>query len=282
MMMIKQYIPLILAAVALAGCGFSSLKERHVAAAGIALPSGMIERVIPAGIFNLTVWERVSRPGAPVNIYIEGDGLAWLGKRTKSMNPTPPDPLALRLAASDNADNVIYMTRPCQYTGWNGEGACPDLYWTNGRTAPEVIRAYQEALDNIKTLYHVTGFNLTGYSGGAAVAVLVAAERTDVLSLRTVAGNTDYATFSALHSVSPMEGSLDPVEAAPKVSHIPQLHFIGGKDTVVPIAVFNGWKRASGETPCVQSIVVPGNTHEKGWVEKWPELLDVPPVCASE
>ncbi|MCK5517946.1 MAG: alpha/beta hydrolase, partial [Alphaproteobacteria bacterium] len=257
-------------------------KERHDTAAKIALPSRMTERVISAGIFNLTVWEHVSRPDAPVNIYIEGDGLAWLDSRTKSMNPTPPDPLALRLAALDKADNMIYMARPCQYTGLSSGGACPDIYWTNGRTAPEVIRAYMLALDNIKTLYHVTGFNLIGYSGGAAVAMLVAAERTDILSLRTVAGNTDYATFSAFHSVSPMDASINPINVATKVALIPQLHFIGEKDTIIPHAIFNSWKQASAGSLCVQSIIVPENTHKKGWVEKWPKLLDVSPACTNK
>jgi len=281
-MMIKQCIILILAAGILTGCSLSSLKGRYDTAVEIASPALMSKRIISADLFNLTVWERISRQDALVNVYIEGDGLAWLDSRTKSMNPTPPDPLALRLAALDNTNNVIYIARPCQYTGLSSGGACPDLYWTNGRTAPEVIRAYMLALDNIKAIYHVTDFNLIGYSGGAAVAILVAAKRTDILSLRTIAGNTDYATFSAIHSVSPMDASLDPIGMAPKVALIPQLHFIGEKDTVIPPDIFNSWKRASAESLCVQSIIVPENTHEKGWVEKWPKLLDVSPVCTNK
>lgn len=281
-MKIKQCITLILATGIIAGCSLSSLKERHDTAAEIALPSRMTERVISVGIFNLTLWERISKQDSPINIYIEGDGLAWLDSRTKSMNPTPPEPIALRLAALDKADNVIYMARPCQYTGLSNGRACPDLYWTNGRTAPEVIRAYILALDNIKTIYHVKGFNLTGYSGGAAVAVIVAAERTDILSLRTVAGNTDYATFSAIHSVSPMDASINPINMAPKIALIPQLHFIGEKDTVIPHAIFNSWKRASEKSLCMQGIVVPENTHEKGWIEKWTKLLNIPPACKDK
>jgi hypothetical protein len=280
-MVIKRFILSLLAAGLLGGCAISSLSARHDVAADISRPAAMTERVVKAGLFNLTAWERISQPDAPVNIYIEGDGLAWLNTRTKSLNPTPLNPLGLRLAALDKSANVIYLARPCQYTGWNNPGACPDLYWTNGRTAAEVIFSYTLALDDIKAQHRVTAFNLIGYSGGAAVAALVAAERTDVVSLRTVAGNMDYTVFSTVHAVSPMDASLNPLQAAAKISHIPQQHFIGDSDAIVPPAIFNSWQQASGDTACIQSMIVPGATHEKGWVEKWPELLNTPPACAA-
>lgn len=267
------------AIICLSGC--ATLASRHDTAAEIAASAHMNERVLSAGVFNLTAWERVQKPEAPADVYIEGDGLAWLDKYTKSLNPTPPDPLALRLAAADKNENVIYLARPCQYTGWNREGACPDLYWTSGSAAPEVIVAYQQALDGLKARYHLTGFNLIGYSGGAAIAVLAAAGRQDVLSIRTVAGNTDYDAFAAFHKVSPLKDSIDPVTVAVNVAHVPQLHFIGGKDKVVPEAVYNGWNQASGESPCIHSKLILANDHAKGWVEAWPELLAVPVLCAD-
>lgn len=281
--MIKKLKLILLATLVLGGCAgaSSSLATRHSTAIGIAAPAAMNERIIAAGNFNLTAWERAPKPNEPVNLYIEGDGLAWLNKYTKSMNPTPPDPLALRLAAIDQAANVIYMARPCQYSGWNGASACPDLYWTTGRTAPEVIQAYNKALDNMKETYHVSGFNLIGYSGGAGVAMLVASERQDVLSIRTVAGNTDYATFSALHGVTPMNASRDPISVAAKLTKIPQYHFIGAADQTVPPAIFDSWKKVSGSDACIRSASVADATHEKGWVEKWQELLSMPLACES-
>jgi len=271
-----KLVLILLTMTILSGCGASSsLSTRHETAAGIAGAAGMNERILQTKVFNLTTWERIQQPGTVADIYIEGDGLAWLDKYRKSMNPTPPDPLALHLAAADKNVNVIYVARPCQYTGWNGNGGCPDIYWTTGSAAPEVIAAYNQALDDIKTRYRMTGFNLVGYSGGAAIAVLVAAGRQDILSLRTVAGNTDYAAFTSVHEVSPMQDSIDPISAAPAIAHIPQQHFIGEK------AIFDGWKQASGTSPCVHSTIVPDNTHDKGWAEKWPDLLALPFSCTS-
>lgn len=276
-------IILLLTATSLGGCAgtVSSPAARHDTAVQIAHAGALEERMIPTQLFNLTSWQRLSRPGEPVHVYIEGDGLAWLNRRTKSLDPTPPDPMALRLAVADTSSNVVYIARPCQYSGWNNAGACPSLYWTSGRTAHEVIQSYQEALNSIKAANPTSGFHLIGYSGGAAVAALAAAERQDILSLRTVAGNMDYTVFSNLHHISPIDASLNPSDAAAKIAHIPQRHFIGAEDKVVPQTVINGWKAAAGNTTCIETTIVPDAAHEKGWTEKWPSLLTLPLPCTT-
>jgi hypothetical protein len=90
----------------------------------IATPSFMNERQIPGGPFLLTAWERVRRKGERATIYVEGDGLAWLGRRTPSLDPTPVNPVALHLASRDKGPNVIYLSRPCHYTKLATPGAC--------------------------------------------------------------------------------------------------------------------------------------------------------------
>jgi hypothetical protein len=279
-MMKKPALALLFVATALSGCSRLSLEGRHDKAVDIAAHAGMTERVIRAGVFNITAFERVTKADAPADVYIEGDGLAWLSAHTKSLNPTPPDPTALHLAAEDTAANVIYLARPCQYSGWVGNGGCPDTYWTDGRTAPEVVGAYMVALNDIKLAHHLSGFNLIGYSGGAGVATLAAAGRQDVLSLRTVAGNTDYAVFTQIHHISPMTASIDPITAAAQLAHIPQLHFIGANDTVVPQVIFDSWRQAAGTSTCIRAATVPDATHEKGWTAPWPALLAMPVSCA--
>ncbi len=276
----KILIPILAASIALSACAtISSISSRHDTANTIAAKANMTERVMTADKFNLTSWLRLARPEMPVNVYIEGDGLAWLNTRTPSLNPTPPDPIALRLAAADTTENVVYFARPCQYSGLAAGGACPDTYWTNGRTAPDVILAYNQALDQLKAQYHVVNFNLIGYSGGAAVAALVAAGRSDVLSLRTVAGNIDYAAFTAYHHVSPLDASRDPIEVAPQLAKLPQYHFVGGDDQIIPPSIVTAWKQASGNSLCVQSTVVPGIAHDSGWTAQWQQLLRLPLPC---
>lgn len=271
-----------LALILLTACMGKGLEDRRARAEDLALSGQLTSSVIAAGPFMLSSWQRLSASHTPANVYIEGDGLAWSNKFTISPNPTPTEPVALALAARDPSPNVIYLARPCQYTGMTGGGNCDRSYWTTGRTAPEVISAYQKALNDIKTQGQIAGFNLIGYSGGAAVAMLTAAKRDDVLSIRTVAGNTHYAAFIGLHHISPLAGSLDPESIAASLSYMPQRHFIGGSDKIVPQSIYKAWETATGQSPCLQMQVIDGVAHEKGWADIWPQLLEEKPFCQGK
>ena len=280
-MLVKKLFFIIPILLLLSGCVIRTLESRYVIAEKIATSAQMKKRNLRAGLFNLTSWEKITNPSAVFNIYIEGDGLAWLSKYKKSPNPTPPEPMALKLATLDPNYNVIYIARPCQYSTWVENGACPNKYWTEARTSAEVIDSYQIALDHIKSIHKARNFNLIAFSGGAAVAALVAAERDDVLSIRTIAGNLDYSSFTKLHKISPMTESIDPVTVAEKISDIPQMHFIGSDDKVVPIDVFYGWKRAAKYSSCIGHYISRNTDHEHGWVENWPDLIGFKPACTD-
>lgn len=272
----KRY-GLLLLAFSLSACA-NAIETRQENAEAIAAAGHLTPAVIDSGLFNLSSWQKFADGGA-AHVYIEGDGFAWVSRTEKSRNPTPKNPVALKLAAADPWPNVVYLARPCQYSSWNGGGACPDKYWTDARTAPQVIEAYQKALDRLKADHHIPAFHLIGYSGGAAVAAIVAADRTDVATLRTVAGNIDYQAFYDLHHVSVLAQSVAPESIAAKIAHIPQRHFIGGDDKVVPPQVFEAWQAASRNVDCLSSRIVPGNTHGDGWDAAWPQLLAEPVVC---
>ena len=264
--------PLALIALALAGCA----SDRNAAAEAMAQSAGMVRRVVPAGDFALTTYSRVADPGQPVTVYIEGDGLAWRTRYEPSLDPTPRKAVGLALAAADRSANVVYLARPCQFTAPAANPRCGTAYWTDKRFAPEVIAATDAAIDRM--VASGTGVNLVGYSGGGAVALLVAARRRDVISIRTVAGNLDQAEVNRIHRVDPMPGSLNAIDFAPQLANIPQLHFSGGDDETVPPAIANRFRAAAGER-CVKTLVVPGASHESGWPERWPTLLAMKPSC---
>jgi len=171
---------------------------------------------------------------------------------------------------------VAYLARPCQFTVPAANPRCGIAYWTDKRFAPEVIAATDAAIDRM--VGSGTRINLVGYSGGGAVAVLVAARRRDVISIRTVAGNLDHDEVNRIHQVSPMPGSLNAIDVAPQLASIPQLHFSGADDDTVPPAIADRFRAAAGGR-CVKSLVVPGASHESGWPERWPGLLAMRPSC---
>ncbi|CUW39627.1 putative Esterase/lipase/thioesterase [Magnetospirillum sp. XM-1] len=261
----------------LGGC---ATLDRDANADAIAGPAGLTRMLIKTDPFVLTTFARITDLNAPIDIYIEGDGLAWVSRSEVSLDPTPREAMGLQLAAQDRAPNVVYLARPCQFTARAKNPACGIPYWTGKRFAPEIIAAMNQAVDQVAA--HAPGqkINLIGYSGGGAVAVLVAARRQDVASIRTVAGNLDHAEVNRLAKVSPLSGSLNAIDAAGQLAKTPQIHFSGSADSVVPPVIADRFRQASA-SPCVSVRTVPGATHETGWRERWADLLREPPRCGS-
>jgi predicted esterase len=244
----------------------------------LAQPAHLKRELITTDGFVLTGFSRLASPGLPLTLYIEGDGHAWQTRNQPSVDPTPHKALGLALAASDPAANVAYVARPCQFTPMQQNSRCNAAYWTDKRYAEDVVAAMNQAV----THYASAGqpVHLVGYSGGGALAVLIAARRHDVASIRTVAGNLDHAEVNRLHGVSPMPKSLNAMDVARQVASIPQIHFSGADDRVVPPSIAQRFVTASG-TRCAATYRVPGMAHESDWTQRWPELLGRIPICTK-
>lgn len=263
----------------LGACAASNPVMRTEIAQRLAAPAWMIKREIAAAPLTLTAYERMHERFAPANIYIEGDGTAKPGGYSGLYSPTPLNPVALHLATRDKADNLVWLARPCQYSSLSDSAASCRPYWSGQQFSPEVLQAYNNALDDIKKRYDITDFNLIGFDGGAAVAALLAAQRDDVVTLRSVAGNLDHTTYSAVHGLAPLDGSLNPVEFSDRLRSIPQIHFIGGQDKIVPPTILHSYLQALGSSNCVQYKLIQEAEHNEGWVDKWPGLMAERPIC---
>ena len=207
--------------------------------------------------------------GSEAVLYIEGDGFAWMDRDTIPDNPTPENPLALKLAALDTGANVFYLARPCQYVDLATEPNCINTYWSTSRFALEVIGAFDQALNRIRIETGMQAFHLVGVSGGGAVAALLAARRDDIASLRTIAGNLDPVALSALKKASPLTGPLNPMQITEEINHIPQIHYAGAEDQVVPGWIAGTFARAGDNPHCIRSHSVPGAGHMNGWEDFW-------------
>lgn len=202
-------------------------------------------------------------------VYLEGDGRAFIGGRP-SLDPSPRIPLACQLAQNDPAPAVLYLARLGQY---RQDYAGPDYqsYWTEKRLAPEIVADTNLALDRLKSQLGVRWIHLIGYSGGGGLATLLAARRTDVVSLTTVAGLLDHEWWTKTENYQPLAGSLNPADYVNRLTSLPQVHFYGTKDSVIPPAMSAHYQ---GLTDFVSSRRVPVATdHWRNWEELWPELL---------
>nr|WP_240655548.1 alpha/beta hydrolase [Paraburkholderia phosphatilytica] len=266
----------LLFAGALSGC---ATLDRDAHADALAEPAQLHRQLVDTGGFVLTAFARISQPGKPLRVYIEGDGVAWLSRTEPSLDPTPREAEGLALAAQDPSPNVVYLARPCQFTPMAMNPRCGIPYWTGKRFAADVIESMNDAVSRFAGQTPGQPVELVGYSGGGAVAVLIAARRTDVASIRTVAGNLDDEFVNRLHDVSPMPESENPIDFARRVATIPQVHFSGADDDVVPPSVAQRFVNATG-TRCAQAMTIPDLSHDSDWSSRWPALLEIAPACA--
>ncbi len=261
----------------LIGCNTapSSEERRHIAERLAAL-NGWHAIELSTINFNLISYvpDRRTVPDRVLTVYIEGDGLAWNTPYIPSSDPTPGDPVALRLALKHPKGNVAYLARPCQYQKSHKDN-CQQRYWTGSRYAQEVISSESQALDQLKERFNAKKLNLVGYSGGGTVSVLLAARRHDVDRLITVAGNLDHQAWTSMHKITPLEGSLNPLEYIDKLKHIRQWHFTGANDKVIPPVLSRSFANRFpvGNTPAV--IVLPSYDHRCCWAERWESLWGV-------
>ncbi len=253
-----------------------SVEERRIIAAEIARKAKLAPRWYSVAGFQLQGFRRYQASEKPLVVYIEGDGHAW-ERYGPSENPTPINPLALRLAVIDDSSNVLYLARPCQYT----RQFCEMKYWTSHRMATEVVAAYQQLIENEIREGKFSGVRLVGFSGGGAIAALLARQLShccSVVDLRTVAGNLDHRLWTKQLALIPMSGSLNAVNIAASINHIPQLHFIGRDDRVIFPEIYASYRQHSVRTRCVSSSLQSAS-HVRGWTELWPALSKTEVRC---
>lgn len=267
--------------LAMASCALPPPEQRTQHARALAASHGWTGVRLPAGRFSVQAFlapQALSEEGHGVlTVYLEGDGLVALDRHTPSHDPTPVDPLALRLALADPQPNVAYLARPCQYRINVPRDPCDPRHWGSHRFAPEVVEATSQALDQIKARMGARALRLVGHSGGAALAALVTARRTDVVAWASVAGNLDTEAWVQALRLSPLHGSLNPRKVAGDLRHLPQVHLIGEADRVVPERVLGAFLQAmDGTTVSLATdgrvVRVPHFDHVCCWARDWPRL----------
>lgn len=278
----KRLIYGLLPLLALSACmHIPSRQQRVDTANALALAKGWHGQQIETGRFRLAAYHRPkSQPGSRLTIYLEGDGLAWISRTTPSDDPTPINPVGLKLALAQPDGQVAYLARPCQYTN-EVSPRCRQAYWTSARFSEEVIAAVDNAISQLAQQFQASKLTLVGYSGGGAVAALVAARRHDVDRLLTVAGNLDIVQWTSITRSSPLSNSLNPADAAGELQQVRQWHFSGGDDAIVPLAVTRSYadRFPLSNRPGIDTIA--GYGHQCCWVDNWPSLLQRVPFWSA-
>ncbi|QIK37806.1 alpha/beta hydrolase [Caldichromatium japonicum] len=203
-----------------------------------------------------------------VHVYLEGDGRPWIGRTQIAADPGPFSPLALRLMARD-PNPAILIGRPC-YHGLARSPGCTPWLWTHGRYSEQVVASLAQAIQQALPPQPGRELILIGHSGGGVLAVLLAYRLPEVSTVVTLAANLDVAAWAKHRGYSPLSGSLDPSNQPPLPPTIRQLHLIAEQDQEVPASTL---ARYLVHYPQAHIQMIAGTDHRRGWIERWPEIL---------
>jgi len=203
-----------------------------------------------------------------LHIYLGGDGTPWLDIMTYSVDPTPSNPMILKLMDMDNSTS-LFLGRPC-YQGLSKTPPCDYYYWTAGRYSPAVLANMREAIMKLINKYQVKNLTLIGFSGGGALATLLANDIPQSNTVVTIAGLLDTDAWTDLHFYSPLSGSLNPAKQAPLAKHIQQIHLLGDNDKNIPPEIVSVYlnKQSNAEVLHFKQA-----DHNCCWKKHWPMVL---------
>lgn len=207
------------------------------ACAKLHIPDTYAYRECATSTFRLATWQKITDRTAPVRIYVEGDGYAFDSKGNPRDAPTPVSTIVRELAFNDPHANVVYMARPCQFIQTK---LCTAECWSTGRFSADAVSALYEASRKISRGRDIV---YIGYSGGAMLTGLVIQEYPDlpVKKWITIAGLLDHEAWTKKLRLNPLTQSLN----LKKLPDIPQVHFIGDRDKVIPLSFMK--KAAKGK-----------------------------------
>jgi dienelactone hydrolase len=141
--------------------------------------------------------------------------------------------------------------------------------WTNGRYSAGIATSIAAVIDKVARSAGPSEIVLVGYSGGGALAVLVAERTHNVTAVITIAANLDTDAWTRHHGYLPLDRSLNP--AASSFDHSwPEIHLQGGRDTVVPAATTAAY---FARYPAARQWTFDDHDHVCCWVDDWPELF---------
>lgn len=203
-----------------------------------------------------------------LHVYLDGDGTPWESNRRIASDPTARNPLILQLMAMDNAPSIL-LGRPCYY-GLNQSQNCSPYFWTSHRYAQPLVDSLVEVLHNWLKGKRIQRLVLIGFSGGGALAALMASNIPTVKTLITLSANLDTAAWTKHHGYSELSQSLNPAQQARLPDTISQIHFAAEKDTNVPPAIVRSY---ADRQPSARFRSIKNYDHTCCWTDQWPELL---------
>ena len=221
---------------------------------------------ITTGHFPVLVFKAAGHSSELQVVFLEGDGKPWdASGRTPASNPTPRDALAFDLLGRTPGERY-YVVRPCYFD--YARNACHPDDWTRGRFSEPVVASLAEAIKT--TINPDSAVVLVGYSGGGALAMLLADRIQNLLAIVTVAGLLNVESWTRHHGYLPLSGSLNPADAVVP-PHVLQLHLVGLRDRIVPAKLTHAAIR-NRDAGNQNILEYPSFDHVCCWRQDWKQI----------
>lgn len=205
--------------------------------------------------------------GDVLHIYFDGDGDIWRTATELNFDPTPQHSLALQLMQRDPAPALL-IGRPCYLQVHDAH--CSAYWWTAARYSQPIIESMRAVAQHWSAQYREV--TLIGYSGGGALAVLIAPQLPQVRTVITLAANLDTESWGPYHHYSDevAGASLNPIVQPALPPYIAQWHYAGSNDR----NVLAQWiENFSARQPNAHFVQLEQVDHYCCWVQQWPALL---------
>ena len=170
--------------------------------------------------------------------------------------------------ARDQADSV-FVGRPCYY-GLNKDLGCDPELWTFSRYSKDVVSSMAKVVQDLSVQGGYEEIRIIGYSGGGAIARLMASDIPNLVGILTVAANLDIDAWTTLHKYLPLHDSENPANLPPLPFDIVHVQAIGGKDKVVPRSITRDYLNKGN---ALEVWTYPDFDHVCCWVDEWPSVL---------
>lgn len=208
----KKILLLLLCAFSITGCTHNTGDP--------VVPEGYTPKIVETEHFSLTVWEKDNiEPKKTLRFYITEDG-----------DPTPDQNTALALAAKDPYQNIIVISRPCQY--YKNKVCSKSAIWREARYNPEILEEMNELVSFLIRKHKATSSEFVTVKGGAPIAFYLADKLGRTVRIITIADILDVDAYTKENDLPSMNGAYNPVDRKNKIAAIPQVHYVGDKDSI--------------------------------------------------